>query len=595
MFTGDRSAQFSLNKKHVLACGVLGGLLAIIVGSLFLQHRQREWLLRQEQAQHRLNIAFELISREAKRVRADAMYLANRDAVRQFVFGNQGSQEELTSDLIQFIQRKEFYDQIRLLDMTGRETLRINYGISNPRGVMEPELQDKSDRYYFQEALRLKPDEMFVSEFDLNLEHGKIEKPLKPVIRFVTPVTDGKGSVNGFLVLNYLGAAMLRDLQEPTIPGSTLLLRHDGHYIRGPNDDDAWGWLLGHDRSFAKQFPYEWSRRGTLSNCELTANGVFATSSIQLGRIVVPVNSDIDPSSDTAAHKNSIMVVSYLPQSEVFTATTELLQRLFLFAAVVFTLGVFLTRAWARATVTRELQATRIAASEERLRELSSRLLQIQEDERRQISREIHDDLGQQVTAINLDLKLAERNFEAGTGIGHLQRAIQENEALLSALHEFAKRVRPAVLDDLGLQDAIESLLQDFQMRLGIHLDTRLRFDPGKIPENVADNVFRLIQESLTNVAKHADATKVTVEIDTIDNDGELLISVCDDGRGHSVAKSRDRLGLIGMQERVDLLNGQLDLESSVNEGTRISIRLPLTNNPLEMQHATESHNRRVS
>ena len=117
--------------------------------------------------------------------------------------------------------------------------------------------------------------------------------------------------------------------------------------------------------------------------------------------------------------------------------------------------------------ISRQLQNQQIAISEERLRELSSRLLRIQEDERRAISREIHDELGQQATAINLDLKLADRNIESEQARSHLERAIRENEQLLQTLHAFATRVRPAVLDDLGLRDALQSHLWEFHSNFG--------------------------------------------------------------------------------------------------------------------------------
>lgn len=587
--------SYSLWKRQAAACATFGLLLASIIGTLYVQHRQREWVLRQEQAQHRLDIVFELISREVKRVRADAMYLANRNAVRRFVAGDSSRADELTHDFIQFVQEKELYDQIRLLDLSGRETLRVNLAGDSAQAVDQHALQDKADRYYFQEALSLRRGELFVSEFDLNLEHGRIERPLKPVIRFVAPVYDESEAVAAFIVLNYLGAELLHEVDDSTIPGDTLLLRRDGHYICGPTQDDQWGWLLGHERTFATQFPHEWSQMDRLPHGLLTPHGAFAAKTIPLGRLT-DHSSDHPAAHGTAAaasnagnavqtnglpreqrEANSITVVSYLPQRSVFAASNELLERLLIFAGGVFALAIVFTRAWARATLARQQQAERIAASEERLRELSSRLLRIQEDERRAISREIHDELGQQATAISLDLKLAQRNVESQKAMPHLQRAISENETLLRTLHEFAKRVRPAVLDDLGLKEAIESHVMEFATRTGVHIETRLEFPPPKISDEIADHSFRLVQESLNNVAKHADASKVTVTMAIVgDREDELLIAIKDDGCGHAEVDSGDGLGLIGMQERVDLLSGVLEIQSSQDRGTSVTIRLPL-------------------
>ena len=424
------ASRLPVFKRQAGACAMFGLLISVILGALYLQHRQREWVLRREQAQYRLDVAFELISREVYRVRSDALYLANRHVLRQFVSGEHNRRDALTADCMLFVQQKELYDQVRLLDLDGREVIRVNFSGQTAVSVDGEALQDKSDRYYYREAKALQRGEVFVSDFDLNVEHGEIERPLKPVIRFVTPVADNSDQIRGYLVLNYLGAELLKELAEPTAPGHTLLLRRDGHYIRTHIAQDAWGWLLGHDRSFTSQFPAEWRSLGEQgSDCRLTENGVFAFRTIPLGR--VPDSSDPVGSGqrhDIPLDEDSLVVVSYLPPHAVFASSNQLLKRLLIFSAGIFGLAVVFTRAWARATWARHEQARRIATSEERLRELSSRLLRIQEDERRAISREIHDELGQQATAINLDLKLAQRNIETDKVASHLHRAIEENE-----------------------------------------------------------------------------------------------------------------------------------------------------------------------
>ena len=456
----------SIFKRQLAVCVIFAVLLGIIVTSLYVQNRRREWTLRTEQAKHRLDVAFELISRELDSVRADALFLADQLPVRRFVQGDVSQLKGIQTEYRSFIRRKQTYDQIRLLDLRGRETVRVNFTREGAVSVLPSELQDKSDRYYFRDAVSLRGGEVLVSDFDLNLEYGQLEDPLKPVIRFVTPVVDEQQTAQGFLVLNYLGARLLRDLDNSTIPGYTMLLRYDGNYLRSPQQNDSWGWLLGHDRTFATQFPSEWSRIDELDNCELTPNGAFAARRIPLGK---PRSESEDPTG-TDNERDSIIAVSYLPHDQVFAASQSILKRLLFLAGSIFVPVALLARYWAHAMMSRQLQNHKIAVSEERLRELSSRLLRIQEDERRAISREIHDELGQQATAINLDLKLADRNIQSEQARSHLQRAIRENEQLLRTLHAFATRVRPAVLDDLGLRDALESHLWEFQQRTSIQV-----------------------------------------------------------------------------------------------------------------------------
>lgn len=584
-------------KKQLLASAAVALLLLIIVSALYTQNRHREWALRREQAESRLYLAFELITREVRRVRADALYLANRRDLREFVSGSTSTREDLAADFLELVRQKELYDQIRVLDMSGREALRVNFAESSAAVVNESDLQDKSDRYYFQESKNLRAGAIFVSDFDLNQEHGAIEQPLKPVIRFVAPIADLQNQVAGLLVVNYLGDALLKELDTRTIPGATLLLRNDGHYIRGIHEKDAWGWLLGHDRTFATQFPEMWRRLGESNEFQLSAAGAFSSLVIPLG--IVAGDGDrpiLESDTPQPAPQDAIRVVSYLPRTQVFATSNGLLQRLMVLSMGVFALTLILIRAWARATHARRQQAVLIAESEERLRELSSRLLRIQEEERRSISREIHDELGQQVTAINLDLKLAQRQLSDRT-VGdnrsadasaapdavaeHLARAIGENETLLQTLHEFARRVRPAVLDDLGLRDAMESHVMEFRTRTQVETELCFDCDPNQLPTVIADNVFRLVQESLNNVAKHAKATHVEVLLSTsqnqLDKDSELLVMIRDNGCGKIDEGQPNRLGLIGMRERVDLLHGSFHVDSEVGTGTSIIIKLPLS------------------
>ncbi len=573
-------------KRQLAACTAFLVLLAIVVGTLYWQDRRREWTLRSEQAKHRLDTAFTLVTRELERVRADILFLADQQAVRHFAAGQVKEKAAIEAEYVDFLRRKTTYDQIRLLDLQGREAIRVNFDDLHPVAVPASELQDKSDRYYFRDALSLAAGEVAVSDFDLNLEHGQVEQPLKPVIRFTTPIVDDQSHTRAILVLNYLGSQLLSELVNPSLPGATILLRHDGHYLRGLHQEDAWGWLLGHDRTFARQFPAEWARIDDLTDCALTSNGAFAARRIWLAQ---PTAADGDHHESTT-NRESIVLVSYVPRSQVFVASGELLQRLLLVAGCIFVPLVVFTRFWATAVASREIQGRRIAQSEERLRELSARLLRIQEDERRAISREIHDELGQQVTAINLDLKLADRNLETGKARPHLERAIGENAELLKSLHAFATRVRPAVLDDLGLFDAIESHMWEFQERTRIDVDVDLSARLGELPDDVADHVYRLLQESLNNVAKHADARRVSVRLAFDETAaGNLRLVVSDDGRGYDNGEAKkDRLGLVGMQERVDLLGGTLQLDSSIDVGTRVEIVLPLEHRVSQMREIAE-------
>ena len=134
------------------------------------------------------------------------------------------------------------------------------------------------------------------------------------------------------------------------------------------------------------------------------------------------------------------------------------------------------------------------------------RLLEAQETERRNLSRVLHDELGQLVTAIRLDLGSLERKQSDSEANSLLQRAIEETDQLLRSLHEIASRARPSVLDDLGLKDAIESFVSEYQRRTGVSVTAHLLFEQDKIPTRIGENAYRIVSEALSNVATHAEA-----------------------------------------------------------------------------------------
>ena len=245
-----------------------------------------------------------------------------------------------------------------------------------------------------------------------------------------------------------------------------------------------------------------------------------------------------------------------------------------------------ITRFWAAAIDRRESQNRRIAESERRLRQLSAQLVGLQEEERRNLSREIHDSLGQQATAINLDLRMLKGKIADSP---ELERLIEESDQLLKSLHGFATRVRPAELDDLGLKVALESHVSEFVSRTGIETQLLVHVEDSEIDASVAAHIFRIVQESLNNIAKHSGATVAAVKLSLDPNTNELQLGISDDGvgmqndpaegDGYTVQK---RLGILGVRERVDLLNGTIAFNTSEGQGTKLDVVIPISLGAIE-------------
>jgi PAS domain S-box-containing protein len=215
--------------------------------------------------------------------------------------------------------------------------------------------------------------------------------------------------------------------------------------------------------------------------------------------------------------------------------------------------------------------------SHHQLRELASSLQNIREEERTSIARELHDELGQQLLRLRMDLSWLSGRLK------DLQPALQEKVAdmktfvagTVDTLRRVTTRLRPPLLDELGLAEAAQWQLDDFAKQTGIEVASTIAIDSSALDERASINAFRILQESLTNVTRHAEATYVRVSLATTDEG--LTLDIRDNGRGRALGeKSELGHGLVGIRERTLMLGGRMEIASAPGEGFSISIRIPL-------------------
>jgi signal transduction histidine kinase len=226
-------------------------------------------------------------------------------------------------------------------------------------------------------------------------------------------------------------------------------------------------------------------------------------------------------------------------------------------------------------------RSKQLADALEEVRALSQRAVRMQEDERRRLSRELHDSAGQTLTAVRINLQLIEQlsggpdpvDAEALEALA--TKTISVADATLEEIRRVVDRLAPSILVEMGLQAAIERQCLDASERMGIDIDAEV-----EMPDNLGPAAdiasYRLVQETLTNIARHAEATAVRVRVRP-DERGGARIEIEDDGEGFDVqtALAKGRRGLLGMRERVELLGGELTLESTPGEGTRTLAWIP--------------------
>lgn len=205
------------------------------------------------------------VRRLLREVVADVLILAEENELLEFLeTGDPARLDELAGELLAISRHTQIYDQVRFIDASGREVVRVNYNDGRPAIVPKAQLQDKRGRYYFEEAIGLERGEVYISALDLNIEHGAIERPFKPMIRVGTPVVDLEGRKRGIVLVNYLAEELLglaRSVGKMSA-GEAMLLNREGYWLLGPDSERIWGFMLpdGQDNRLGIQDPDAWSR-----------------------------------------------------------------------------------------------------------------------------------------------------------------------------------------------------------------------------------------------------------------------------------------------------------------------------------------------
>jgi signal transduction histidine kinase len=221
---------------------------------------------------------------------------------------------------------------------------------------------------------------------------------------------------------------------------------------------------------------------------------------------------------------------------------------------------------------------------QEHLRHLSHQVLFAQEEERKQISRELHDEIAQTLTGINISL--ATLTKEATINTSSLKKKIASTQQLveksMKIVHRFARELRPMLLDELGLIPALHSYMENFTERTGIHIRFTVFAELEQLDSVKRTVLYRVAQEALTNVARHAQASLVKVSIRKLD--GTIRMEIIDNGKSFHVqhvlsGKRNKRLGLLCMRERLEMVNGSFTVESASGKGTIIRAQIPCSNN----------------
>jgi len=224
------------------------------------------------------------------------------------------------------------------------------------------------------------------------------------------------------------------------------------------------------------------------------------------------------------------------------------------------------------------LMQTKLAGALEDNRRLSQRSMQVQEEERRNLARELHDELGQSLNAIKVDaVTIRDRSDNPAEVQRGAKAIIEVSGQVYDVVRSLMQRLRPVALDELGLRSAVEYGVEQWQRR---HPEVRCSFtaegELDDLNEQMNITLYRLAQECLTNIAKHADASKVAISLARVAGGAQVCFTCDDNGSGFDLGLRRQGLGLVGLRERVEALGGTFDLQSARGQGARIRASLPV-------------------
>lgn len=415
----------------------IAALLTLAVGTVIRIDWNSRSARLEARERARIEIARVILAKDFSETASDLKLLAELPALRAYLHsGREEFRKETAGMFLNVAEAMPHYDQLRLLDLLGKEVIRVNYGDGKPYAVPSDQLQDKSARYYFRETLELERNEIFVSPLDLNIEHEQLEIPYKPMIRFGTPVFDGEGRKRGIVVINYFGEILLQNFRETMQGGDprrAMLLDREGYWLSSPQRDEEWGAVLGKpENRFGRDFGEEWrviasSEEGALQ----TENGLFVYATVRPMYAVLrafnrPGEPLLSDRYEASATEYVWKIVSFLPK-EVLSA------------------GVFYHQAYGRVLIL-AVYALLVLASAMAAYALQSRQqirLRVREDVER--LREIAGTLAEGLLVTNPAGRIALANPEACAVLGYSPEEFQ-SEDMHSLLHAHCARNECGIL-----------------------------------------------------------------------------------------------------------------------------------------------------
>ncbi len=342
----DKKSNKVLNASLLISIPI-AVIVVLISGIIYSLQIQNEKTINKNLQKDFTTLVYKQMALNLSSITSDLMILSESQTLQNYFSSKEKMYlKQIMKEYLVFSQRKRLYDQIRYLDNQGKEIVRVNFNSGNPDIIDDTQLQNKGKRYYFKDTVKLGKGEIFVSPFDLNIENGKIETPLKPMIRFGTPVFDNNGKNRGIVLLNYLGENLitnLKQLNEGRI-SRVMLLNSDGFWIKGLDKEKEWGFMYDNrkDDRFGVYFPVIWQQIKENNSFQMeNKEGLFTSMTIYPFKESLKSSTGsrkpFNPSSAYLSGKQyHWKIVSYVPKDLLTLQSKKILIPLILLNMILF-------------------------------------------------------------------------------------------------------------------------------------------------------------------------------------------------------------------------------------------------------------------
>jgi signal transduction histidine kinase len=479
---------------------------------------------------------------------SDLRFLAQDPTLRRWLADdNPVTRADLGNEYLAFVATKGLYDKVRFIDLTGRERIRANWNKGDPRLVTGDELQDKGIRYFVRETLKLRPGQIYVSPFDLNVDNGEIEQPINPTLRLSTMVYDPAGLPRGMIVLNYLGQRILDRITAMSTAGRDRLwlVNDKGYWLLGPRPELEWSFMFPdrEQETLGALYPYAWERMqgGAGAGQFMGEAGLFTY--VKLPPVLSGTMADVPGAPEGVAPAlPGWTLLALVPRSVIDADLATLKQRSITAALVLmllFAIGSgFLALYWEerrRAEVQTKALNERLARDNAELDAVNTEL--------EAFSYSVSHDLRAPLRAIDGFSKALQEDYADrldAAGVGYLQRvrqAAQRMGLLIDDLLQLARVTRSEVArEEVDLTDMAGKVMQELE-RMAPERRVQSRITPGLVAR--ADGrLMRVVLDNLLGNAWKFTAGRDPGQIEFgVDNGRtERTFYVRDNGAGFDMA-----------------------------------------------------------